>query len=397
MSTIQRRRTHPTHEAFASVVVFVAPVVVGLASSAALIGFLERPTTAVLTVAWWIGIVVTCVAVVHWADRLVRLMAPLATLLRLTLVLPDQAPSSYRAARRPRRMDDLHERIERSKRGSLNGAGDLTFETIRALVAALSSHDNRTRGHSERTAVFADMIAREMKISARERERLQWAALLHDVGKLTVHPETLNETGRPEQADWLELLHHPEQGSELAAPVMPWLGEWGRAIAEHHERFDGSGYPRGLSGTEISLGGRIVAVADAYETMTAGRPYRRALSPQEAREEIAKGAGTAYDPKVCRALMSVSLGRTHRARGVIALLGRTPLSKSIDRLGRSKSRSASGTEPMWPARSEAQASNVASIVRLIDRTADETNFKLSYTSLQDDDGHHPTFLEGSGT
>jgi putative nucleotidyltransferase with HDIG domain len=311
------------------VAVLCGPFFTGVATFVVLVRLLDHPSTVMSNVPWWLGLAAASTAVGYGSDRLIRRMTPLGALLKLTLVLPDRTSSRFRDARRPRRLNELERRVE-ARRNNLSKLDDQVAETIRSLVTALSAHDRRTRGHSERTAVYAEMLAREMRIPASDRERLQWAALLHDVGKLTVAAETLNATGRPEEADWLELLHHPEEGSELAAPIMPWLGEWGRAIVEHHERYDGSGYPKGLAGNEISLAARIVAVADAYEAMTAGRPYREPLSPRAAREEIAKGAGSAYDPRVCRALMNLSLGRTRRTLSILGLGERAAARTDVD-------------------------------------------------------------------
>jgi hypothetical protein len=111
------------------------------------------------------------------------------------------------------------------------------------------------------------------------------------------------------------------------------LGPWAAAIEQHHERWDGTGYPKGLAGTDIGLGARIVAVADAYEVMTSPRPYRRATSTRSAREELARGAaGTQFDPAVVRAFLTISLGRLRRIVGPVAWLFQIPLLASMSRL-----------------------------------------------------------------
>ena len=158
------------------------------------------------------------------------------------------------------------------------------MQSVIELVLALSVHDKATRGHSERVRVFADLIADELKIDEDGQARLRWAALLHDVGKLEVPVALLNKPGQPDEDEWKILHRHPAEGARLVAPLLPWLGEWGRAVVEHHERYDGTGYPHRLKGTEISLAARIVAVADVYEVMTAPRPYKRAMSIAAARQ-----------------------------------------------------------------------------------------------------------------
>lgn len=310
--------------------IVIGPVIAGVVTSSLLVRVLTPPAGAAWVVAWWCGLFVVSVGVVVGADRALRRLTPLATLFNLTLVFPDQAPSRFKVVRRSSDVDAIA--VRRPGRRTAAGAGEAS-EQIVALVAALDAHDRSTRGHSERTGVYADMLAREMNVPVGARERLRWAALLHDVGKLTVSAETLKATGRPKDDDWDQIRRHPEEGARLAAALMPWLGDWGRAIPEHHERFDGAGYPKGLAGEDISLAARIVAVADSYDVMTAGRPYRKPLTPDAARAEIARGAGTRYDPRVCRALMQVSLGRPRRTFAVFGWLGQLPFLLGFDRLG----------------------------------------------------------------
>jgi HD-GYP domain-containing protein (c-di-GMP phosphodiesterase class II) len=134
---------------------------------------------------------------------------------------------------------------------------------------------------------FTDLLAGQLKVPEEDRERLRWAALLHDVGKLEVPARILNKPGKPEPSEWERLKAHPAAGAAVAAPLLPWLGPWGAAIVEHHERFDGTGYPAGVSGEGISLGGRIVTVADSFEVMTAARSYKKPMSVPAARRELA--------------------------------------------------------------------------------------------------------------
>jgi hypothetical protein len=168
-----------------------------------------------------------------------------------------------------------------------------------------------------------------MRLPERDRHMLRWASLLHDIGKLSVPGELLRKSSAPDELEWEALRRHPAEGDRLLGPVREWLGPWAPAVEHHHEHFDGNGYPRGLRGEEISLGGRIVALADAFEAMTARRPYSRPVSPQAARQELVRRAGTQFDPDVCRAFLNISVGRLWRAVGLAAGVAQVPLAASI--------------------------------------------------------------------
>ncbi|MGH2656690.1 MAG: HD-GYP domain-containing protein, partial [Actinomycetota bacterium] len=192
------------------------------------------------------------------------------------------------------------------------------------LVATLNAHDRQTRGHSERVRVLTDLLAAAMKLPRADRDRLRWAALLHDIGKLEVSTEILNKPGKPEPHEWDALKRHPEAGARLAGPLLPWLGEWGSAISEHHERFDGEGYPTGRSGMGISRGGRILAVCDSFETMTASRSYKKPMGIAAARRELTRCAGGQFDPDVVRTFIAVSLGRLWWKVGPVSWAAQLP-------------------------------------------------------------------------
>ena len=258
------------------------------------------------TVAWLLQAFVVGVATSLVIDRWTRRLLPLATLFGMSLVFPDQAPSRFSVALRAgtikKRIDELGE----------VGLGESTDEAaVRAveLVTALARHDRLTRGHTERVRAYADLIGEEMELSAEDKARLSWGVLLHDVGKLTVPAEILNKDGRPTDEEWEVLKQHPAAGGEILAPLADWLGEWVLAAAEHHERWDGTGYPLGLKGHEISLAGRITAVADAYDVITSKRSYKTGMSTAAARQELVDCAGTQFDPMVVRAFLNVAIGR----------------------------------------------------------------------------------------
>src|SRR5207247_10767862 len=142
------------------------------------------------------------------------------------------------------------------------------------LVAALSAHDGKPRGHPERVRAYPGMLAGELDRGDEDRDRLRWAALLHDIGKLRVPGRILNKAGKPDRFERERLQAHPAAGAAIAEPLLPWLGRWAATIVQHHERFDGQGYPAGLEGEEISLGARIVCVAHSFEVTTADPPHK---------------------------------------------------------------------------------------------------------------------------
>jgi hypothetical protein len=243
----------------------------------------------------------------------------MTTLLKLSMLFPNKAPSRLKVARRATSASRLRE-----LGGQRGGSAADAASTIMELLAALARHDKRTRGHAERVRLFTDMVAEQLRLTRAEQDRLRWAALLHDIGKLTIDPAILNKPGKPSDREWGILRAHPEAGARTAAGLLDWLGEWGSAIVEHHERFDGTGYPSGLQGGGISRAGRILAVVDAYEVMTAARSYKRPMSTVKAREELARCAGTHFDPVMVRAFLAISLPRLLWATGPLSAVVQMP-------------------------------------------------------------------------
>ena len=173
----------------------------------------------------------------------------------------------------------------------------------------------RTAGCSARSSASATV----------ELDRLQWAGLLHDIGKLLIPDAILNKPGALTAKEYEEVCRHPEYGRGMVAPLVPWLGESARAVWEHHERWDGGGYPSGLAGLDIALSARIVAVADTFDVMTSARSYKAPVSAAEARAELARCAGGQFDPAVVRAFLNISIGRLRLVTGPISWLAQVPL------------------------------------------------------------------------
>ena len=181
--------------------------------------------------------------------------------------------------------------------------------------------------------VFTDLLGEELQLSEADRYRLRWAALMHDIGKLTIAPKILNKPGALDEHEWRLMKGHPVEGARIAEPILGWLGPWADAIVEHHERFDGKGYPNGLAGGSISLGGRIVSVADSYDTMTAARSYKKPMAVWTARRELADCAGGQFDPEIVRAFLSISLPKLLWRTGPVTLAVQLPFLGRLQEVG----------------------------------------------------------------
>jgi putative nucleotidyltransferase with HDIG domain len=165
------------------------------------------------------------------------------------------------------------------------------------LVSLLDGHDVHCQGHSRAVAALADMVARRLGLPEEERRTIHFAALLHDVGKLRLGPALLAQEEPLGAVERSLVRQHPALGVEILSPIARWR-DLAPIIHSHHERWDGRGYPRGLEGPAIPLGGRIVAVAEAFDAMTRGTPHRRRRSSDEALAEVRACAGTQFDPTI---------------------------------------------------------------------------------------------------
>ncbi|MDO9027125.1 MAG: HD domain-containing protein, partial [bacterium] len=177
-------------------------------------------------------------------------------------------------------------------------------DTIRAITAAMDAKDSYTRGHSEEVKRIALLIGQKMSLSPESMRRLEYAALLHDIGKIGVSEQLLTKGTALTEFEFEEVKLHPQIGGKLLEQV-ELLKEAGPIIHAHHENYDGTGYPRGLQGEAIPIEARIIAVADSYEAMTVDRPYRKALSKSEAQQRLKQGSGTQFDPGVVKVLLEV--------------------------------------------------------------------------------------------
>jgi diguanylate cyclase (GGDEF)-like protein/putative nucleotidyltransferase with HDIG domain len=202
--------------------------------------------------------------------------------------------------------------------GDALGPSNLT--TLLTLAEALDLRDPRTARHSETVGRYTEGMARELGFTEERTERMRLAGVLHDIGKIGVADSILFKEGPLDDDEWAEIRNHPEIGARLLSG--PGLADLRAAILAHHERLDGEGYPFGLSGDEIPLESRIIAVADAFEAMLADRPYRRGRPVDEALGELDRCSGTQFDPRVVEALRvhlrspqgaaAASRGRAHQ-------------------------------------------------------------------------------------
>ena len=179
---------------------------------------------------------------------------------------------------------------------------NLTMEVMEALAGAIDAKDRYTNGHSRRVAEYSRTIAEKSGKSLEECDRIYFAALLHDVGKIGVPIEILTKKGRLTKEEFEQVKLHPVVGSQILSTISdhPWLSTGARF---HHERYNGKGYPDGLQGEDIPEIARIIAVADAYDAMTSNRSYRDAIPQHIVREELVKGIGTQFDPEFARTMI----------------------------------------------------------------------------------------------
>jgi putative two-component system response regulator len=191
-------------------------------------------------------------------------------------------------------------RLERSQQIRMATLRRAYETSLTVLANAIEVRDVYTQGHVERVIAYAMILADEMGLKGRLLDQLRLGAVLHDIGKIIIRESTLFKAEPLSQGEWLEIKTHAQAGAEMVrdieylAPVIP-------VIHHHHERWDGTGYPDGLSGDDIPLAARIIAVADSFDAMTINRVYHPALTLEQAYDEILRCAGTHYDPQVVEA------------------------------------------------------------------------------------------------
>lgn len=193
------------------------------------------------------------------------------------------------------RLDEAKARVDEELKTSYVSA-------MRALVQAIEEKDKYTRGHSERVAWMVVQVARTLGVPESEIEYFSFGSILHDVGKIGIAEGIVKKSKPLTEAEYKIIQKHPMKGVEILHPIT-FIQDHMYLIRNHHERWDGRGYPDGLAGDEIPLGAQIVSIADAYDAMTSSRPYRKGMPSEDAMSEIKKNAGTQFSHKIAEAFL----------------------------------------------------------------------------------------------
>ncbi len=201
-------------------------------------------------------------------------------------------------------LEQMIERRTAELDGALQSLEGAYRATLKALVTALETRDSETHGHSERVVNFSLRLGREMGLGEEQLLSLEFGSLLHDIGKIGVPDAILRKPAPLTEPEWYEMRKHPLHGEQILGGI-EFLEGAARVVAQHHERWDGTGYPLGLKGEKIDLNARIFAVADAFDAITSDRVYRRGKPYDAAARELESWAGRQFDPSVVEAFLRV--------------------------------------------------------------------------------------------
>lgn len=197
----------------------------------------------------------------------------------------------------------VRSRLDRAQQLMLAQLQGAYRDTLIVLANAIELRDKYTRGHVERVMRYASLVAEKLGWTASQLEPLEYGTILHDIGKIYIRESILHKAGSLSDEEWTEMKTHTTRGAELLEGIS-YLEEAIPIIRNHHERWDGLGYPDGLAGEKIPPGARIASVVDAFDAMTTERVYRESSTADQAMEEIRKGSGTRYDPLVVQAFLA---------------------------------------------------------------------------------------------
>ena len=185
-----------------------------------------------------------------------------------------------------------------------NDMKEMYLGTIQTLAQAIDAKDPYTKGHTERVTKYAVAIAKEMNLPWKLIRNIEFASLIHDIGKIGIKDSVLSKPGKLSDSEYEAVKKHPQIGEQIIAPI-EFLTNIAPLVLYHHEHYNGEGYLEGLRGEEIPIGARIINVADAYEAMTSDRPYSKRSSPSDAAKELKDKSGIQFDPKVVKAFFKV--------------------------------------------------------------------------------------------
>jgi response regulator RpfG family c-di-GMP phosphodiesterase len=188
---------------------------------------------------------------------------------------------------------------------ALGSLEDAYRTTLKALAAALETRDHETHGHSQRVVSFSLRLGYELGLDKEQLKSLEFGSLLHDIGKIGVPDAILRKPAALDEDEWIKMRQHPLHGQQILRGI-EFLDGAARVVAQHHEKWDGSGYPLGLRGEDIDLNARIFAVADAFDALTSDRVYRTARPYEAAAEELDRCVAQHFDPKVVEVFHRVS-------------------------------------------------------------------------------------------
>jgi len=181
---------------------------------------------------------------------------------------------------------------------------DIYIDTVKSLSQAVEAKDPYTNGHSRRVGEYACKLAERLGLSPKKVENLKIAAILHDIGKIGIDESILNKPGRLTEEEFEKIKQHPEIGVKIIKDI-DFLKDASEIILSHHERYDGTGYPEGRKHKDIILEAQILSIADVFDALTSERPYRNAMTVEEALDIIEKGKGIQFDSKLADAFIKM--------------------------------------------------------------------------------------------
>ncbi|HXX71885.1 MAG TPA: diguanylate cyclase, partial [Candidatus Acidoferrum sp.] len=207
----------------------------------------------------------------------------------------------------PEAFEEIYRRLEQFTRSLYEQGADapsdalppVVVETVTSLAFAIDAKDHYTQGHSQKVSAYSVMIAQAMGLSQADIEEIRLAGLLHDIGKVGIPEAILNKSGPLDASEWETMKTHTDLGARILEPLRPMI-RIREMVRHHHEFYDGSGYPRRLEGEQIPHGARVIAVADAYDTITSERTYKKARTPEDAFAELERCAANQFDPEIVR-------------------------------------------------------------------------------------------------